>query len=360
MTNRQGATLALWVGLLLLALWWAFNKTTVRSDLSLFLPSGANPVERLLLDELNTGPATRLLLLAIEDGSEDQRVFASRMLANTLKQSELFSRVENGTVSLDIIQAKPLFRYRYLLSSNIDQDALSTQRLKQALSTRLQELQAPLPSPFKPLMSADPTGEYQSLLRQWLPKSRPHLTQGVWSSEDGKRTLLVVETHASAFAIDVQQQAVELVQSEFQSLDTNEQLNLIISGPGAFGIQSRALIQSETKTLSLLASAGVMLLLFMAYRSKRYLLIAIAPLASALLAGIVVTSLLFGELHGITLAFGVTLLGITIDYPLHLFSHLRQGESAENAVKRIWRTLRLGVITTCIGYLVLITTDFTG
>ncbi|MEN8179441.1 MAG: hypothetical protein ABFS39_12615, partial [Pseudomonadota bacterium] len=48
------------------------------------------------------------------------------------------------------------------------------------------------------------------------------------------------------------------------------------------------------------------------------------------------------------------------DYPLHLFSHLRQGESAENAVKRIWRTLRLGVITTCIGYLVLITTDFTG
>jgi predicted exporter len=345
---------------MLLALWWAFNKTTVRSDLSLFLPSGATPVERLLLNELNEGPATRLLLLAITGGSEDERVAASRELAKKLKQSELFSRVENGTPSLSAINQKPLFSYRYLLSSNIDQDAFTTERLKQALTQRLQELRSPLPSPFKQLLPADPTGEYQALLRQWLPESRPHLTQGVWSSEDGSRTILVAETHASGFAIDQQQQAVEMIQDSFQASDNSARLNLIISGPGAFGIQSRSLIQSETRSLSLLASASVTLLLFIAYRSKRYLILAIIPLASAFLAGIVTTSLLFNELHGITLAFGITLLGVTIDYPLHLFSHLREGESAASAVQRIWGTLRLGVITTCIGYLVLITTDFTG
>ncbi|MEN8166497.1 MAG: hypothetical protein ABFR65_03350, partial [Pseudomonadota bacterium] len=181
MTNRQKATLALWLALMLPALWWAFNKTTVRSDLSLFLPSGATPIERLLLNELNEGPATRLLLLAIAGGSMDERVFASRQLAQQLKQSELFSRVENGVPSLSAINQKPLFSYRYLLSPNIDQGAFTTERLKQALRERLRELHSPLPSPFKQLLPADPTGEYQALLSQWLPASRPHLTQGVWS-----------------------------------------------------------------------------------------------------------------------------------------------------------------------------------
>ena len=359
-TNRQRTTLALWVVLLLLALWWTFNKTTIRSDLSLFLPTGATPVERLLLNELNNGPATRLLLIGIQGGSVEQRVAASRQMAQQLKQSELFSRVDNGVASVSTIHQRPLFNYRYLLSQHSNPEAFTTERLKEALTERLRELQSPIPSPFKSLLPADPGGEYQALLRQWLPTSRPHLTQGVWSSADGSRTLLVVETKASGFAFDAQQQAVEQLHSSFQSVEHSDQLNLIISGPGAFGVQSRSLIQHETRNLSLLASAGVMLLLFAAYGSKRYLLLAIVPLASAFLAGIVATSLLFDVLHGITLAFGITLLGVTIDYPLHLFSHLRKGETAALAMQRIWGTLRLGVITTCIGYLVLITTDFTG
>ena len=73
-----------------------------------------------------------------------------------------------------------------------------------------------------------------------------------------------------------------------------------------------------------------------------------------------VTALLFGEVHGLTLAFGVTLLGVTIDYPIHLFSHLHPGELPVDAMRRIWKTLRLGAITTCIGYLALVSTDFTG
>ena len=345
---------------MLLALWWTMNMTTVRTDLGLFLPAGSSPVERLLLNELNSGPATRLLLLAIEGGSEEQRVSASRELARVLQQSELFSKVENGSFSLDTVQQRPLFRYRYLLSPQVDQAAMTTKRLREALQARLDELHSPLPSPFKQLLPNDPTGEYRNLLGQWLPQSRPPMTQGVWSSEDGARTLLLAETRASAFSIDVQQRAVDLIQRSFQALDQGDRLHLVVSGPGAIGIQSRALIQSETRDLSLLASAGVILLLFLAYRSKRLLLLSMLPLASALLAGVALTSLIFGELHGITLAFGITLLGITIDYPLHLFSHLRQGESANLAVMRIWRTLRLGVLTTCVGYLVLITTDFGG
>jgi predicted exporter len=72
------------------------------------------------------------------------------------------------------------------------------------------------------------------------------------------------------------------------------------------------------------------------------------------------TQWVFQQVHGITLAFGITLLGVTLDYPVHLFSHLDRNESASLSMLRIWPTLRLGVVTTCLGYLVLVSTDFAG
>ena len=76
-------------------------------------------------------------------------------------------------------------------------------------------------------------------------------------------------------------------------------------------------------------------------------------LAGLFLAGLAAVSLVFEDVHGITLAFGFTMLGIAIDYPLHLFSHARN-VPGRTAIQRIWPTLRLGVTSTAIAYLALL------
>jgi predicted exporter len=68
-----------------------------------------------------------------------------------------------------------------------------------------------------------------------------------------------------------------------------------------------------------------------------------------MLGGLSAVALLFPQVHGITLAFGFTLLGIAIDYPLHLLSHARRRNSI-SAIKNIWPTLRLGAASTLIAY----------
>lgn len=357
--RRQQTLLAAWLLLMLLAGWWSVTKVEVHSNLNLFLPSGTTDVERLLLSEMYQGAAARLLLLAIEEGTEQKRVELSRQLVERLRRNPLFQRVENGSFSFDIDEP-PLLHYRYLLSPQISNAHFSVRNLKHALEQRLRELRSPVYAPFRNLLPLDPTGVYQGLIAHWRKQSTLSTTQGVWSSEDGKRMLLLAETRAGSMDLNRQQQAVEAIRSSFDSLNPDGVLKLIISGPGAFGVESRALIQNETQWLSLLASAAIMLLLFAAYRSWRYLVVVVIPLSSAMLSGVLVTDLLFGELHGLTLAFGVTLLGVTIDYPIHLFSHLREGERPVSAMGRIWGTLRLGVVTTCIGYLTLVTTQFTG
>ena len=59
-------------------------------------------------------------------------------------------------------------------------------------------------------------------------------------------------------------------------------------------------------------------------------------------------TLLFDSVHGITLAFGFTLLGVAIDYPLHLFTHADKGSAAGN--RGVWRVLILGIASTLIAY----------
>jgi predicted exporter len=104
----------------------------------------------------------------------------------------------------------------------------------------------------------------------------------------------------------------------------------------------------------------VALFLLLVYRSPRLWLLSTLPLLSAVIAALALTTLIFGTVHGITLAFGITLLGVAIDYPIHLFSHLQPGAAPRETLLRIWPTLRLGVVSTAAGYLAMIATGFDG
>ncbi len=61
-------------------------------------------------------------------------------------------------------------------------------------------------------------------------------------------------------------------------------------------------------------------------------------------------ALLFDGVHGITVAFGFTLIGVVQDYPIHLFSHQRPGLSPRANARALWPTLATGVASTCIAY----------
>ena len=95
----------------------------------------------------------------------------------------------------------------------------------------------------------------------------------------------------------------------------------------------------------------MLLVLLVAYRRVGALILSALPLASAAVAGLAAVSALFGSVHGITLAFGFTLIGVAQDYPLHLLSHHRPGREPERVAAGLWPTLATGIASTCIAYL---------
>jgi predicted exporter len=101
-------------------------------------------------------------------------------------------------------------------------------------------------------------------------------------------------------------------------------------------------------------------MLLLLYRSPRVLALGLLPVASGALAGVAAVSLGFGSVHGITLGFGVTLIGEGVDYAIYLFTQTSPGTPPRTAFERIWPTLRLGVLTSICGFSAMLFSGFPG
>lgn len=359
--NRRFALALLWLVALLALAWLAQARLQVGGDLRLFMPSPKTPEQRLLLQQFGEGPGARMLLVAI--GGADAPVLAevSRSMRARLADAPAFRLVANGeSAAEDIPEA--LMAYRYLLSPTLDARALDAAHLRDALQQRVQDLGSPAAALVEPWIARDPTLETLALVEHWQPRQEPERAFGVWFSPDRSRALLLAETAAPGFDPDAQQHALAVIEQAFARSvpgagdatgagSDDAAPTLEVSGPGAFSVLMRERTQGEATILGALASAGMLLLLGFAYRSLALPLLGALPLASAGLAGLAAVALLFDGVHGITIAFGITLIGVAQDYPVHLFSHHRPGRDAFASVRGLWRTLATGAGSTCIAYL---------
>jgi predicted exporter len=97
------------------------------------------------------------------------------------------------------------------------------------------------------------------------------------------------------------------------------------------------------------------------YRSFSALALGLLPVVSGALAGIAAVSLGFGAVHGITLGFGTALIGEAVDYSIYLFVQSEQNSADhQNWIKRLWPTIRLGVLTSIAGFASLLLSGFPG
>ena len=84
------------------------------------------------------------------------------------------------------------------------------------------------------------------------------------------------------------------------------------------------------------------------------------PVLLSVALGIWLTSAMFGAVHAIALGFGVTMLGVTVDYPMLLIGHRKQAEAVPQTLERIGGAFRIAVATASLGLTALIFSGFRG
>lgn len=351
MTGRARLLLlAAWLALLAGLLFYVLSALKVSTDLRSFMPPARTPEQRLLLDEIGEGPGSRLLLLALDGDEPDTLAEISKSLVPRIRADALFVRALNGEGDIGAL-ADDLLPYRYLLSPTLDTQRLDADTLRDELEQRVQDLGSPAAAWLKPLLGRDPTLETLKLAEAWAPPGEPERYADVWFTRDGKTALLLVETVAGGFDPAAQRTAQDALNAHFRAVVADSPAQLVLSGPGAFTVRINATTSEEASRIGLFDSIGFITLLLLAYRRFGTVLAGALPLVSGGLAGMAALALLFGGAHGITLAFGFTLIGVAQDYPIHLFSHLSRERPPVQVARMLWPTLATGVASTCIAYL---------
>lgn len=366
----------LWLLLCLLMILYLHDSLRMQSDISFFLPNDKGEINSVMQHQLKKGEAGKIILIALQakkntsekSVSSQQLAQLSKTLSATLKQSKQFSLVHNGQLEVAEFIVEPFYRYRYLLNHN-NPHSFSKEQLSNSFEQLLERIQFILSPIEQKLFAEDPQMSWFSLLQQWQTQALQK-RHSVWFDKDGKQTLLFVKSKAEAYDLEQQRNNLDTINARIKKvlLDNHHSndIDYIVTGAPVFALESKKSISKQIQIISVLASLGMMVFLYWFFRSVKIIIVIGLPLAFAILTGMTTVMLIDGFIHGISIAFGITIIGIAVDYPVHYFSHRlflishRNTSHSQVIIQSIWPMMRLGLITTLIGFSAITLSDFSG
>ena len=371
--RHRAAVLLLWAVLMALGA-WQITRSTFTADLSAFLPATADAQQRVLIDQIKGGAPARTLFIGIEGGSAAQRAAASRQLAAALRASGQFDQVSNGENDAWAGVGTWMFERRYLLSPAVTPERFTAAGLREGIDDTLSMLGTPGGNALKGLLEQDPTGEVQRIAESMIPVRAPRTDDGVWVARDAEagveakapRALLLAGLRADGADLDAQQAAIATLRSAFATVQTQApSLRLLVSGAPVFSVDSRTQIEAEIKWLAITGTVLLSALLLLAFASPLALGVAMLPVVTGVVVGVVAVSLVFGNVHGVTLGFGATLIGEAVDYAIYYLIQAggrsqRDGTGWRQWLASGWPTVRLGLLTSLCGFAALLFSGFPG
>lgn len=287
------------------------------------------------LGTLEGGEARRVIIALVSD-DRAARTRAARDLAAWLASDPQVA-VNIGPAAPDRATLDWLWQHRFRLAPPGDPDARA---MAATLTQARDQLAGAAGMALGDLALRDPTGSLAALLTR-LAAAAPALPQhdGVWQARDD-RAALVFATLAGPFDADA-------TAAWAQAVRARAGMPVILLGARVVSAEvsaatSRAAVWCSTVSLALLLLGTLWV-----FRSARALACVLVPVALGLAGACLMVQALWGSVHVLALGFGGALMGLAVDYPVHLMTH--SGPARRHA----GRLMRLGAATTAVAFLAL-------
>ncbi|MCD6430480.1 MAG: MMPL family transporter [Deltaproteobacteria bacterium] len=342
--------------LLLAGGWLAFSRLPFTTDVAALLPDrGSRAVADFRL--LAKAPLARRVVLRLRAGSgvEQSLLFkAADELAARL-QPPLFVRVVSGpgVGGEGTLLTFALTQWANLLNEkdyDLIRACLAPDRIEAALRKSYLKLLQPTGFLQKEMILGDPL-EFRNLvfprLKSLNPIGKARVVDGHFLSKDGRETMLLVETPIEITDFKGSKRLLrELAAAVKEVVPTGIKV-MPLSGH-AYTVANASAIQRDMVVVvsASLISLALIFLIFM--RRGRALLVFLLPLA-ILGPALALTGLIEGSVSAITVGFGAVLLGVTIDYGLHLYFVLQNHKKRPGLIVASLAAPLLGAGLTTIG-----------
>ncbi len=369
-------TRARWIPLLLgtlvLAALTQYVRTRleVRNDISEFLPEGVDPRASLVSRELAGAELARSMILSVEGPGSEEAAAGARALAAALAKRPDVAWVRAG---VDEGAQKgaydAYFPRRFDFASDRPDDELAPRLTDDGLRQSARALKVALASPLGPLVRRVAPEDPLLLFPAQLGRLRAaqddslHLEGDQFVSADGRHGIVFLGTRAQPFDSGAQEPLLAGIDDAFAQVnrDAGGALRLESTGVNRFNVSVERGVRADIERISIASTVGVVVLFLLIFRSLRYVALGMIPLYAGTVCAMAAGIAFFGSLHGLTLAFGSSLIGVGIDYAEHYFSHYTVAphpDGPEAGLRHIWPGLAIGALTTVAGLAGLAWTSF--
>jgi uncharacterized protein len=370
-----GTPMLAWIGVLVLVALVTGGILQFRfvSQMTDLMPEGAEGDR--MVSVLENFKLTGALLLHVEDTSDQadpaRVVEAVDRICGELEASGRFKHVLYRVESDE--QARMMdavFPRRYVLLPELEVlERVSDEGIARGLERTRARLLSPQSSFTEPMLRTDPLGFGEAVLARVLTGQQQftvRLYHGRFMSEDRRSAMVLAEPHGSGMEMAVITETLAEVQAVVDGAiaELGDHIRVGMTGGPVYSVSSAGIIQRDIKLSMGVTGVGILLIFLLFFRSFRVMLMAYTPPILGVAGGVALLGFVKDGTHGLSLAFGAAMLGITVDYTIHMFTRALQMEADLPRVEAVRRTLvevtpslTMGCLTTMIGFGTLMISD---
>ena len=291
-------------------------------------------------------------------------VQSARQLGALLEESTLFDQVMTG---IDPGSSPSFFssmhEYLPVVLDEHDLRVIETKiaapELDRIMRSNYLKLNSPAGIGLANQIQHDPlgfTGLLVGKLRYLRSEFSMQIGDGLFLSSDGRNCLVLAESRSSLTDSKNAQTIMAFLEHSYQEALVPG-VEPVLIGTLPHTLANSSTVKSDLRRLLPVATILLAILLAATLRSFRAVFVISVPFLAALPA-IGLTSLIFGSVSALALGFGIVLLGIGVDFSVHLYLALARSDRSTGEVLKTLRTpVFFASMTTITVFLVLLLSE---
>ncbi len=342
------------------------SKIRFEEDITRIIPKNENAdVATKVLKQLNFSDKITVIIEKDKNGSIDDLTQTATDFIDSLHSCEPYIKNIQGKVDDENIQQTFDFVYQnlpYFLNEN-DYATLEKKLTNDSISKQVESNYRTLISPTgiiaKDFIVNDPLGISFIALKKLQQLSIGDdfiLKDGFIITKDESTLLLFInpklsgsETEKNTLFVD----ELNDIKSKFNEVNQGK-VTLDYFGSSFIAVANAKQIKTDILTTILVSLGTLMLILILFYRKLLIPVIIFIPTIFGVVTAIACLYFIRGTISAISLSVGAVLLGVTIDYSLHILTHYKHNNDLKTVYKDITMPLVMSSTTTAVAFLCLL------
>lgn len=341
-----------------------------KEDISAFLPLDEDNQKAMQVYQDVSGASKLLAIFQFTDSVNadlDEAVEAMGLFAEMVEEADSLHYLSDITTQIDLEKITELtdFVYANIPYFLTEEDYMRMDSLLSAdnyIPTRLQEVKQMLMFPSSGLLASnfekDPLNLFTPVVSQ-LNRGNNNTFydtyEGYIFTKDMERGIVLMtsssgnsETRNNAKLMQILNRVADTINTTYPSVNVH-----YIGGP-AIAVGNASQIKKDSIISVIISVVLIMILLISVFKSLRNILLIVVSIVWGWLFALGSLSLVHGEISLIVVGISSIILGIAVNYPLHLIAHCNHTIGIRQALKEIISPLVIGNVTTVGAFIALV------